>query len=102
PAGGGSPARVVATPADMRLRLDDNDRGTGLAGDDCGGHAGCARADDNDIGLVIPSFHAHLAHALFMVRRHLRGTDIGATVHRTRECPWRILLTPPGSRIKLA
>jgi hypothetical protein len=40
--------------ADMRLCLDDDDRGASLAGDDRRWHPGGARADHDDVSLAVP------------------------------------------------
>jgi hypothetical protein len=57
---GAAAERQVATAgdgvtADMRLCLDDDDRGAGLAGDDRRRHAGGARADHDNVGLTVPT-----------------------------------------------
>ena len=49
-------ARGDGVAADMRLRLDDDDRGAGFARDNRGRHSGRARADDDDIGFAIPLY----------------------------------------------
>ena len=109
-------ARGDGVAADMRLRLDDDDRGAGFTRDDRGRHSGRARADDDNVGLAIP-LRVNLPHSRLSdlcsspCRPPTRGrlysiADFvswgGLSEYAIEELPWRISLPPTGSPTRRA